>query len=143
MSKGVLVVEAGHGSGAMITASLASEQGRSVFAVPGRIDSYASQGPNALIRDGAYVVTGLRDILEHFEMLFPVEQDHVLQPSVSHPGLGENERKVVDLLVGGEMSVDRLIREAGIAPSSMASLLIGLELKKVIKMLPGRSVALL
>lgn len=143
MSKGVLVIEAGQTSGAMITASQAMEQGRSVFAVPGRIDSYASRGPNVLIRDGAHVVTELRDILEHFEMLFPETRDMTAKPVFTNPGLGEDERTVVELLAGGEMGVDRLIREAGIAPSAMASLLIGLELKKIIKMLPGRSVALL
>ncbi|MFU8781244.1 MAG: DNA-processing protein DprA [Kiritimatiellia bacterium] len=144
MSKGVLVIEAGVGSGAMITANQASEQGRSVFAVPGRIDSYASQGPNALIKDGAFVVTELRDLLEHFELLFPEQRDSSgATVALEHPGLNEQERKVVELLRGGEMGVDRLIRESGVLPSAMASLLIGMELKKVVKMLPGRSVALL
>jgi len=143
MSKGVLVIEAGMGSGAMITATQAMEQGRSVFAVPGRIDSYASHGPNALIKDGAYVVTELRDVLEHFEMLFTESSGaSSLQPA-SHPGLDADEQKVVALLAAGEVGVDRLIRESGVVPAAMASLLIGLELKKVIKMLPGRSVALL
>ncbi len=143
MSRGVLVVEAGQESGAMITANQAMEQGRSVFAVPGRIDSYASRGPNALIRDGAHVVTELRDLLEHFEMLFPEQCEAAVKQGYCASGLSEEERRVVALLGGGDMSVDRLIRESGIAPAGMASLLIGLELKKVIKMLPGRSVALL
>jgi len=144
MSKGVLVIEAGLGSGAMITASLASEQGRSVLAVPGRIDSYASQGPNALIKDGAYVVTELRDVLEHFELLFPAAAATAPAGIASgRPGLHADEQQVVALLAGGEMGVDRLIRESGVAPARMASLLIGMELKKVIKMLPGRNVALL
>ena len=143
MSRGVLVVEAGLESGAMITANQAMEQGRSVFAVPGRIDSYASRGPNALIRDGAHVVTELRDLLEHFEMLFPAQCEAAVKQGYCAPGLDENERKIVDLLGGGDMGVDRLIRESGIDPAKMASLLVGLELKKVVKMLPGRSVALL
>ncbi len=146
MTRGTLVVEAGMGSGAMITASQATAQGRSVFAVPGRIDSYASSGPNALIKDGAYVVTEIRDILEHFELLFPVgrQADGPVEATrAGRPGLQPNEEKVVGLLAGGELGVDALIRETGISPAMMASLLIGLELKKVIKMLPGRSVALL
>ncbi len=145
MSRGVLVVEAGLSSGAMITASQAESQGRSVFAVPGRIDSYASSGPNALIKDGAFVVTEARDVLEHFEMLFPATSDGGMGSAervLPHPDLGENEQKVVRLLAGGEMGVDVLIRESGVAPAAMASLLIGLELKKVVKMLPGRSVTL-
>ena len=143
MSRGVLVVEASMESGAMITANQASDQGRSIFAVPGRIDSYASRGPNVLIRDGAQVVTELRDVLEHFEMLFPEPSEVTDQRGYSRGDLTENERKVVTLLGGGDMSVDRLIRESGVAPATMASLLIGLELKKIIKMLPGRCVALL
>lgn len=144
MSRGVLVIEAGVESGAMITAVQATEQGRSVFAVPGRIDSYASHGPNMLIKDGAYVVTQLRDVLEHFEMLFPPASEGGRErQGTGHPGLNAAEQKVVALLAAGEMGVDRLIRESGVAPAAMASLLIGMELKKVIKMLPGRSVALL
>jgi DNA processing protein len=154
ISRGVLVIEAGLRSGAMITASQAMEQGRSVFAVPGRIDSYASAGTNALLKDGAGLVTGVSDILEHFEMLFPLSARPVADPSVSggdrglrvamdRPDLGGDEKRVITLLEGGEMGVDVLIRESGIRPAVMASLLVGLELKKVVRMLPGRQVTLI
>ena len=154
ISRGVLVIEAGLRSGAMITASQAMEQGRSVFAVPGRIDSYASAGTNALLKDGAGLVTGAGDILEHFEMLFPLPARQAADPSApgedrgmpvatGRPDLNGDETRVITLLEGGEMGVDVLIRESGIRPAVMASLLVGLELKKVVRMLPGRQVTLI
>ncbi len=151
MSMGVLVIEAGHRSGAMITATQALSQGRSVFAVPGRIDSYASVGTHALLKDGAGLVTEARDILEHFEMLFPLSArtgeagsgpagKAALPP---RPDLNADEQKVIDLLAGGEMAVDTLIRESGIRPAVMASILVGLELRNGVRMLPGRQVTLI
>ena len=148
LSKGVLVIEAGKRSGASITANQALSQGRSVFAVPGRIDSYASMGTNDLIKQGAYLVTGVDDILEHFEMLFPASQspaasDSGKQVAAPHPELSEDETHVVGLLARGELGVDVLIRESGIAPSKVASLLVSLELKRILRMLPGHKVELI
>lgn len=145
LSKGVLVIEAGQRSGAAITANQALAQGRSVFAVPGRIDSYASMGTNSLIKQGATLVTGVRDILEHFEMLFPQavgEEDSVaaLSPRAS---LSDDEALVVKVLRKGELGVDVLIRESGVSPSKIASLLVSLELKRVVRMLPGQKVELI
>lgn len=146
LSKGVLVVEAGMRSGAAITANQALSQGRSVFAVPGRIDSYASMGANALIRQGANLVTGAGDILEHFEMLFPPnskDSQATSTPEQRHPALSGDEAVLVKALDGCEMGVDELIRESGISPAKVASQLVSLELKKVVRMLPGRKVALI
>ncbi len=146
MSTGVLVVEAGKRSGAIITANQALAQGRSVFAVPGRIDSFMSVGTNALLKDGAFAVTCVQDILEHFEMLIPrqayegsPESKAVIKP----PELSEDGNKIVGLLEKGEMSVDALIRESGISTARISSLLITLELKKIIRILPGREVELI
>jgi len=144
MSKGVLVIEAGRRSGAEITANQALAQGRSVFAVPGRIDSYASAGTNALIQQGAYLVTGARDILEHFEMLFPAAPvDDGGSKPVAHPELNGDETAIVEYLVKGPAAIDVLIRESGLAPSTVASTLVALELKRVVRMLPGRKVELI
>lgn len=143
MSMGVLVVEAGLRSGAMITANQAMSQGRTVFAVPGRIDSYASIGANALLKDGAVFVTEVRDILEHFELLFPASALQAEVVALSRPDLSDDEKTVTSLLAGGDMGVDQMIRESNIRPAVMASLLVGLELKRIVKMLPGRSVTLI
>ena len=144
MSKGVLVIEAGRRSGAEITANQALSQGRSVFAVPGRIDSYASAGTNALIQQGAYLVTGVRDILEHFEMLFPASSlDDVTSKPTTHPELDGDETAIVEYLVKGSAAIDVLIRESGLAPSKVASTLVALELKRLVRMLPGRKVELI
>ncbi len=145
MSKGVLVIEAGKRSGAAITANQALQQGRSVFAVPGRIDSYASMGTNALIQQGAYLVIAAGDILEHFEMLFPLpkdDSDASASRAVITADLSEDEAAVVKQLGQGTLGIDVLIRESGIAPSKIASLLVALELKRVLRMLPGRKVEL-
>ena len=74
LSKGVLVVEAGLDSGAMQTAEQALEQGRSVMAVPGRVDLEGSRGPHRLIQNGARLVADLPDILKEFEFLFPPDE---------------------------------------------------------------------
>ena len=74
LSAGVLVVEAGEGSGALITSHYAAEQGRDVFAVPGPITSPASRGCNLLIQDGAKLVTGLEDVLEELRPALPSAQ---------------------------------------------------------------------
>lgn len=141
LSEGVLVVEAGRRSGATITANQALQQGRSVFAVPGRIDSYASIGTHELIKNGAYLVTDGEDILEHFEMLFPREKrDKTSVAREPLADLSEEETVIVELLEGEEKQVDRIIRESEMNPAKVNALLLSLELKKVVKMLPGRQV---
>jgi DNA processing protein len=144
MSAGVLVVEADFKSGAIITANQALAQGRTVFAVPGRIDSRRSAGTNALIKDGAYLVTGASDILEHFEMLLPKSFGSEIQATqIRQVALSADEQTVVLALEKGEMGIDQLIRETGIATASVSSLLIALELKRVVRVLPGRKVELI
>lgn len=70
MCQGTLLVEGALGSGSMITARLAIAQGRQLFTVPGKVGEKGSEGPNALIREGAYVVLDSQDILKHFEFLY-------------------------------------------------------------------------
>ena len=145
MTQATVVIEAGHKSGSIITADQAAAQGRTVFALPGRIDSYASQGTNALLKDGASIVTRLEDILEHYEILRPVmtaagEAD--LTTAQRRLSLSEEENRLVELVVRGIGQVDGLIRESGLGPARVGSLLVALELKRMIKLLPGRQVEL-
>jgi DNA processing protein len=143
LSAGVILVEAGVNSGALITVNQALEQGRTVFAVPGRIDSPASHGPNDLIKNGAKLIVHAQDVLDEFADLFPTVRR---APSASGgagagaASLSPDERKVLDALEAGEKDVDSLIRECGIGAAAMGSLLVGLELARRIRMLPGRVV---
>lgn len=70
LCQGVVVVEGAQGSGALITASRALSQGRELFAVPGKVNESNSEGPNELIRNGANVVTGASDLIEHYDFLY-------------------------------------------------------------------------
>ncbi|MCX7590751.1 MAG: DNA-processing protein DprA, partial [Kiritimatiellae bacterium] len=140
---GVLVVEAGRDSGAMITAREAVEQGRAVFAVPGRIDSPTSRGTHQLLRQGAVLVESVDDILQEFESLFVARRAGAAGTVAALcPPLSEEEKKLVLLLKDGEKDVDELIRESNLPAATVSGLLIALEIKKVVRMLPGRKVVL-
>ena len=141
---GVLVVEAGVNSGALNTADHALEQGRSVFAVPGRIDSPAAKGSHRLIKNGARLVDDVDDVLQEFEFLIPPEkkkQAATLDARLEVK-LSGDEQSVVRALWEGSLDVDSLARKAALKMPTMNSLLIGLEMKRVVRMLPGRMVEL-
>jgi DNA processing protein len=138
---GTVVVEANLTSGALITANFATEYGRQVFAVPGRIDSPRSKGCHDLIKKGAKLCEGAEDVLSEFEYLFPASNR---PPSPGETGvlpaleLGENEQKVYDALSEEESSVDEVIRRSGLPASAVSVALLGLEMKRVVKQLPGK-----
>lgn len=144
LSMGVVIVEADRQSGAMITAAQALDQGRLVFAVPGRVDQPMSRGPHSLIRQGAKLVEDARDVLEEFEYLFPRAATAV-SPAVEQAAafsFSEEEERVVEALKEGELDADTLARRAALPPAKLGALLVGLEIKRVVRMLPGRLVAL-
>jgi DNA processing protein len=141
MTLGTIVVEANLTSGALITANFATEYGRQVFAVPGRIDSPRSKGCHDLIKKGAKLCEGVEDVLSEFEYLFPASNR---PPSPSETGvlpaleLGENEKLVYDSLSRDELSIDEVIRSSGLPSSAVSVALFGLEMKRAVKQLPGK-----
>ena len=141
MTLGTVVVEANLTSGALITANFANEYGRQVFAVPGRIDSPRSKGCHDLIKKGAKLCEGAEDILSEFEYLFPASNK---PPSATETGvlpaieLSENEQKVYDTLDQEEISIEDVIRKSGLPPSGVSVALLALEMKRLIRQLPGK-----
>jgi DNA processing protein len=145
ISMGVVVVEAGFKSGSLHTTDAAMEQGRSVFAVPGRIDSPASKGTHHLIKNGAKLVDNVGDILEEFELLVPpgmLEKPSAVSAARPEVPLSSEEQAMVKALWAEPLDVDSLARTVGLPSSKVSALLIGLEMKRVVKMLPGRIVEL-
>ncbi len=146
LAKGVLVVEAGLDSGAMNTAEQALEQGRSVMAVPGRVDLEGSQGPHRLIQNGARLVQDVGDILREFEFLFPpAERERLVrqQDARQRLTLAPAEAAVVRALwTEPELDFDVLIRKTGLASAQLMTLAMQLEMKRVLRRLPGRRLAL-
>lgn len=146
LSKGVLVVEATLTSGTMITAGQALDQGRSVMAVPGRIDSPGAQGCHKLLRDGATIITSADDVIEELSDLFTsVSRERapaVDQPPVASPQavLSQEESAIMRFVEVEGVHVDELIRATGIDAGRLSAMLIGLQLKRQIKMLPGNMV---
>ena len=199
LSNGVLVIEAPEKSGALITARLAAEQGRDVFAVPGNIDMPSFIGSNRLLRDGAIMVSSGWDVLSEYTALYPdkihkdngpshqraypdevskaasereqpmpkVAQKAVIpkenanlkknlekksidkEASTAYsdvnailPKLSEDERKIVSAIQSGERLVDDVIAETGLTTGKMLASLTMLELKGVLRRLPGNRISL-
>jgi DNA processing protein len=133
LSLAVLIVEAGRRSGSHITAREAADQGREVFAVPGRVDSPLSQGTNELIRNGAILVQDLDDILEHLggvgaKMGVPEESQQELPPR----GLDETESSLLAVLREGPVGLDELARSTGIDSGKAAAAMTMLVLKGLV-----------
>ena len=199
LSCGVLVVEAPEKSGALITARMAAEQGRDVFAVPGNIDQPSFAGSNRLLRDGAIVASSGWDVLSEYEALFPDKIHPDTQPvhQTAYPDevrlavlegekplpkvaqkprlprkpenlkkeldkkaidkgptaaysdtnqpalkLSADEQAIVSALEGGERLVDDVIAETGLSTGRLLSSLTMLELRGVIRRLPGKRIVL-
>lgn len=198
LCNGVLVVEAPEKSGALITARLAAEQGRDVFAVPGNVDQTGCVGSNRLLKDGAIVATDGWDVMSEYESLYPgkirrdtnpshmrvypqeeaaaSEQEKSAEKVAQKPGipkkksplkknsekktidnnasapysdvnkqqpkLSEEEQKVYDALKDGHRLVDDVIAETGMTTGRMLGLLTMMELKGLIRRLPGKRIAL-
>ncbi len=135
LSLGVLVVEAARNSGALITADFALEQGRDVFALPGKIDAVNSSGTNELIKQGAKLVCAANDILEELNIVFINEKSDSERKPLS---LTEKEILLYDLLSSYPICLDEILENADMDMAEAAHLLLKLELRKLIRQLPGK-----
>ena len=163
MTLGTLVVEANQTSGALITAGLAAEMNRQIFAIPGRIDSPRSSGCNRLIKEGAKLCDDIQDILSEFEYLsgfqpasapqqqmsplrdekLPVQDEipFTLPTTATVPlniKLTPQETTVLDAVTFEEQHIDVLIQKTSLPTHVVLSALCGLELKKQVQQLPGK-----
>jgi DNA processing protein len=136
LSFGVLVIEAGRQSGALITARQALEQGRQVFAVPGRIDNPQAQGCHQLIKDGAKLVEGVEDILQELEFLIPRES--VATPRPLPANLTGEEEQVYAAIELDETPIDAITQRTGLPSGTVSSTLLRLEMKRLVRQLPGK-----
>ena len=145
LSLGVLIVEASVRSGSLITATYALEQGREVFAVPGRITSGRSRGTNQLIQQGAKLVSNANDI---FDEIFPlIDSDtaaHIIDSQYPHPSsdkptleFSPGEQHIFNLLGEDPVSIDQIITRSGMPPGDISESLLTLELKGIIRRHPG------
>ncbi len=137
-SHGVLVVEAGLNSGALITASQALEQGRSVYAVPGHINAPSAFGSNRLIQQGAKLVMDASDILDDLQILLPETKPSPEAAARTLPALSDEERRVYDAIESTETAIDDIGRKCELPSATVSSTLLRLELKRLVKQLPGK-----
>ena len=135
LSRGVVVVEAGCKSGALITASHALEQGRELFAVPGAPTDRMSEGTNELIRKGARLTTSPEDI---FDELPTLKGEVLAKKFIQLPDMTDAEKNITALFSAGPMQVDQLSRAAELPVSELMELLLALELKGVVRELSGK-----
>jgi DNA processing protein len=159
ISLGVVIVEAGEKSGSLITARIAAEQGRSVFAVPGEIGAAGSRGTHRLIKQGAMLIENIDDILEEIlpqagkplsisngpstafrPEAFEPDRESAPAPALGGDvaGLGDKEKKLLSLISSRPVDIDSLIASSGLTAQEVLNALLILELGGNIRQMPGK-----
>jgi DNA processing protein len=134
LSRGVVVIEAAERSGALITASHAADQGRPVFAVPGPVDSPTSDGAHQLVRKGAILIRGVEDIVEELQGIRPAALPTRAEPP---PSLDELQRRIWKTLENQPQHIDTLVQQLQAPVAEVSKNLLLLEMKKIVRRLPG------
>jgi DNA processing protein len=150
LSRGVLVVEAPVNSGTLITAGQGMDQNRSVMVIPGRIDSAASQGCHKLLKEGARLVTSPEEVIDEVQDLFigrsaristeirkPVKKMESGEEKKPVPVLTAEERSVMAIVDDGGTPIDVVIRKTGLPAGRVNALLVSLQIKRLMKLMPG------
>jgi DNA processing protein len=137
ISRGVIVIQAPERSGSLITARLALEQGREVFAVPGNITTITSAGTNRLIKQGAKLVESIDEVLEEFPDLRTKARSPSVAEAEEAPSLGDRERVVYDLISLEPVHVDDIIARADLSPTEASHILLLLQLEDLIAEVEG------
>jgi DNA processing protein len=135
LSRGLLVVEAARESGSLITARLALEQNREVFAIPGSIHNPLARGCNALIREGAKLVETVQDILEELGQYY--QEDMSYAPIPEQSMLDLEQQTLLNLVMYDPTSIDNLVEKTGRSVETIASMLLILELKGYVSAVAG------
>lgn len=141
LSSGVVVVEAGSKSGSLITARLAAEQGREVFAVPGSINSSRSSGTHSLLKEGARLIENAEDIFEELPYLIKNnlgKRSGLSDEPAQGVNLNEAEIKIMGKLDAYPLHIDEIGRKCELEPGKVSCILLELELKGLVNQLPGK-----
>jgi DNA processing protein len=134
LSRAVVVIEAAERSGALITATHAADQGRTVFAVPGPLDSEASAGTHQLLRKGAVLIRGVEDILEELDGVRPAVGRAPAKPP---PEMDALQKQIWEFLQERPRHIDEVAQGLRLPVAQISSTLLMLEMKRAVRRLPG------
>jgi len=136
LSAGTVIIEAAEDSGSLITADYALKQGRKLFAVPGNINSHVSRGTNSLIKQGALLVETAGDVLKELHIYKGSKTPAAIDLQL--PPLTSEETSVFKTVTNEPKHIDAIMAESSSTPGKLSGLLITLELKGLVKQLPGK-----